>query len=456
MSAEWKFPGTPPLTSGPAAAEALRKLVARLDVPGRSRFGLLEAPPEIASLRAEIPADPGQRAVDSFGSRLAGILNRVAPQSGGTGGAPSSGFPKMNKGFPSPPKRWGQGKSLRAEGVEEAEGTAKSSEGMIAAQKQTVPIEPDPVQLQAIFQRHRIDPADQHGRHEHKMEAQGQDIKKFVAPTSVLPIGAPSVAVPPKNNRQGTKPQPTEPQSPHPPGSVLITTHGNEYLGERKSPLEIHAASLAEGRSAARGAAMPIETSPGLPRNDLLRLAAPRQHQTANKQQKYPPKKPEPTNAPPVQPPKAPNSSSEPRPFREIGGIPSPSPERRHDSFSRATAPDFKRGWTSESPSPRSDAATDFQTAIPQRKAAERPAFPGQLGQLLARWEDQPPEAGENIPSQRSESMPSAANDSHVSTHSDPKTWNADPDEFARRVEDTLESVLIREVRRHGLDPEEP
>ncbi|MFP4390822.1 MAG: hypothetical protein ACLFPR_17995, partial [Desulfococcaceae bacterium] len=105
MSAEWKFTGTPPPASGSAAAEALRKLVARLDASGRSRFGLLEAPPEIASLRAEIPDDPGRRAVDSFGNRLVGILNRVAPQGSGAGGAPSSDFPRLGKGFPSPPKR---------------------------------------------------------------------------------------------------------------------------------------------------------------------------------------------------------------------------------------------------------------------------------------------------------------------------------------------------------------
>ncbi|MFP4031533.1 MAG: hypothetical protein ACLFTV_08230, partial [Desulfococcaceae bacterium] len=98
----------------------------------------------------------------------------------------------MDKGFPSPPKRSGQGKSFGAEAGEEAEGTAKSSEGVTAAKKQIAPIKPDPAQLQAIFQRHGIDPANRHGRHEHKMEAQSQTEKMPVPPTSVQRLRASS------------------------------------------------------------------------------------------------------------------------------------------------------------------------------------------------------------------------------------------------------------------------
>lgn len=445
MSADWKFTGPPPLTSGPAAAEALRKLVARLDAPGRSRFGLLETPPEIASLRAEIPVDPGQGALVSFGTRLTGVLDRIAPQGGSSAGVPSSDFSRMDKGFPSLPKQSKQGKWFRAENGEEAEGTAISNEGVQAAKKTIAAIVPDLAQLQAIFQRHGIDPTDQHGQP--KMEAQQQTEKMPVAPTSVQLHSAPSVPV------QG------QPQNPNPepqaPGSVLITTHGNEYLVERKSPQEIHAASLAEGRAAARGAAMPIETSGGLPRNHLLRFAAARQPQTENKQQKFQTKKPKQTNAPAAQTLEVSNSSSGPPSLREIGGNPLPSPGRPKDFSSRAKAPDSKSGWTSEPPLYRQDAEAEFQPATPQQKAAERPAFPGQLGQLLARWEDQPSESSENIPPQRHGPVPPAAPNSQVSPSFAPKTWTADPDEFARRVEDTLESVLIREIRRHGLDPEE-
>lgn len=452
MSAEWKFTGTPPPTSGPAAAEALRKLVARLDAPGRSRFGLLEAPPEIALLRSELPADPGQQAVDIFGSRLAGVLDRIAPQGRRAAGAPSSDFPGMDKGFPGHPKQSYQGKSFGAEGDKLAERTAISTEGGTAAKNQIAPIEPDPAQIQAIFQRHGIDPADQHGQP--KMEAQRQTEKMPVAPTSVQPLRAPSV--PDQGQPQNPNPQTTQTHSPQTHGSVLITTHGNEYLVERKSPLEIHAASLAEGRSASLGAAIPVERLDGLRRTDLLRLSAPRQPQAANKRQKYPTKTPETTKAPAVQPREVSNSSSESRPLREIGGNPLPFSVRRQDSFNGAKASKSKRGWTPEPPPFRADAATDFTTAATQRKAADRPTFPGQLGQLLARWEDQPPEAGENIPAERHEPVPPAAPNSPASPSSALKIGTADSDEFARRVEDTLESVLIREIRRHGLDPEEP
>ena len=443
MSAEWKFPRTPPLTSGLAAAEALRKLVARLDAPGRSRFGSLGAPPEIASLRAEIPADPGQSAIDSLGGRLAGVLDRVAPQGGRTAVAPSSDFFRMDNGFPSPPKQPRHGKSFGAEGAEEAEETAFSNGSVTAAKNQIAPIESDHAQLQAIFQRHGIDPADQHGQP--KMETQRQNPKEPAIPLAVSRLRAPSLAVPAQPHNP--KPQTT--------GSVLITTHGNEFLVERKSPLEIHAASLAESRSATLGASTPVPKSVGLRRTDLLRLVAPRQPQAASKRE-YPTQKPEQANAPAAQPPEFSNSSSGPRPFREIGGNPLSFSGRRRDSSTGAKGSDSKSGWTSEPSPSRSDIATDFQPATTQRKAAERPAFPGQLGQLLARWEDQPSEPSENIPPQRRESMPSTATDSQVSSSSAPKTWTADPDDFARRVEDTLESVLIREIRRHGLDPEEP
>lgn len=452
MSAEWKFPGTPSLTSGPVAAEALRKLVARLDASGRSRFGLLEAPPEIASLRAEIPADPGKRAVDSFGKRLAGVLDRIAPQVGRTAGAPSGYFPRVEKEFPRPPKQPNQRKSFVAESGEEAKGTAIFNESGPAAKKQIAPIEPDPAQLQAIFHRHKIDPTDPHGQP--KMEAQRPNPKMPATHPSVPPHRAPSVAVP--RHPQNPNPQTTETPSPQSHGSILITTHGNEFLVERKSPLEIHADSLTEGRSASLGAAIPVEKSDGLRRTDLLRLAAPRRPQAASKQHKYSAKKPEQTNVSAAQPSDISNFSNGPRPFREIGGNPSPSSVRRKDSSSGANAPDFKRGWTSEPPPYRDDAEAEFQPATTQRKAAERPAFPGQLGQLLARWEDQPSESGEYIPSQRHEPVPPAVPNSQVFPSSAPKTWNVDPDEFARRVEDTLESVLIREIRRHGLDPEEP
>ena len=454
MITDWKFTGTLPPATGSAAAESLRKLVARHDAPGRSRFGLLAAPPEIASLRGEIPADPGQRAVDSLGRRLAGVLDRIAPQGGGAGDAPSSDLPRLDKGFPIPPKQSNQGKPFGAEGGEEAEGTAFSNESVAADKKRTAPMKPDPAQLQAIFQRHGIDTVDQHGRP--NMEAQRLNPKKPAAHPSVPPHRAPSVAVHPKG--PSPDPQTTEAQGPK-NASILITTHGNEFLVERKSPLEIHAASLAEGRSATRGASTPVPKSGGLPRNDLLRLAALRQSQAANRRQKFPAKKPEPTNAPTVQPAGISNSSSELRPFREIDGgpLPSlPSSGRRRDSSSGAKAPDSKRGWTSEPPPFRPDAVADFQPATNQRKAVERPAFPGQLGRLLARWEDQPSESGEIISPQRQESMPPAAPDSRVSPFPDPTTPTADPDEFSRRVEDPLESVLVREIRRHGLDPEEP
>lgn len=452
MSAEWKYRGTPPLTSGPAAAEALRKLVARLDAPGRARFGLLETPPEIASLRAEIPGDPGQGTMDSLGQRLAGVLDRIAPQGGKNAVEPSGHFSRMGKGFPSHPKQSHQEKSVGGENGEKAEGTAISNEGVPAAKKPIAAIVPDPAQLQAILQRHKIDPTDPHGQP--KMEAQQQTKKMPLAPTSVPSLRAPSVPVqgqPPNPN-----PQTAKTTGPQAPGSVLITTHGNEYLVERKSPLEIHAASLAESRSATRGASTPVPKSAGLPRNDLLRLTGPRQPQAENKQQKFIAKKPEKANTPAASPPETPNSSNGPRSFREIGGSSLPSSVRRQDSPGGANAPDSKRGWTPEPLPSRSDAATDFQPSTTKGKGVERPNFPGQLGQLLARWEDQPSESSENIPPQRHAPVPPAAPNSQVSLSSAAKTGNTDPDDFTRRVEDTLESVLIREIRRHGLDLEEP
>ncbi len=454
MITDWKFTGTLPPATGSAAAESLRKLVARHDAPGRSRFGLLAAPPEIASLRGEIPADPGQRAVDSLGRRLAGVLDRIAPQGGGAGDAPSSDLPRLDKGFPIPPKQSNQGKPFGTEGGEEAEGTAFSNESVAADKKRTAPMKPDPAQLQAIFQRHGIDTVDQHGRP--NMEAQRLNPKKPAAHPSVPPHRAPSVAVHPKG--PSPDPQTTEAQGPK-NASILITTHGNEFLVERKSPLEIHAASLAEGRSASLGAAIPVEKTIGLRRNDLLRLAAPRQAPTENKHPGSQAKKPGQAKESVSPAPVISNSSGRPRSFREIGENSSPSSpslEGRHDSSSLAKRPDSGRRWNSEWSPSRSDASDDFQANVTQSKAVDRPSASGQLGQLLARWEDQAPEAGETMPSHRPESMPSVASDSRLPPHFAPKSFAADPDEFARRVEDTLESVLIREIRRHGLDPEEP